>query len=809
MYNYSICCLHQPSKKFVFSSGKTRESENLTHSLIAEGLVEVRRQGSRPTPTFLAISALEDAAKAAGKGKWSDDAYKKVRDVKWSVEPLRQFVEPRKGKKFNAIVENVRDGCTLRLLLLPDYYYITLSITGIKTPGFQYDAISGTQNPEPLAEEAKLYVEKRLLHREVQVVIEGTSSNLVMGSVFHPIKGNIAPYMLEDGIARIVDWSLQSITSPKSVYESAENKARSQMKCIWKDTNPAFPIARSQSREFTATVVEINSADTLTILQGDKEQKIKLSSLRGPRLEDNKERTKNFRPLYQIPCMYEAREFLRSKLIGEKVNVAVDYVQAANEQFPEATCCTVTINGVNISEELVMKGFATVVKHRKEDEQRSRAYADLLNAENEAMKERVGIHNPNKPILRVSDICGEIKLARNFYTGLTKGLSSAVVEHVAAAGRFRLYVKSATCVLSLILASVDSPKPERMINSQVLPAEPLGDEARKFARLMVLQRDVSIKVEAMDRVGNFIGWLFTKDNVNLNVKLVKEGLATVSGNISERHECYNDLVKAEAEAKAAGKNLWSLPGFQKATQQVVEEVEVLDMDVGSERRINFINAVVTEVGDNLKFYVQHTSDGPKVELLMSSLQENISKMIPASLATVKPGEIVACKFSLDQQWYRAKVEKKSAPNQYSVFYLDYGNRENVPVSDICQLPSEFSLSSFPPNCHEYILAFVKAPPRDDLKQDAKEYFAEEILNKTFNLNFEYKIGPLSAVSLYTTDEIDVGLTLVRNGKLLSAPRREPKFKPVVEKYQAAELQAKTARMNIWCYGDITEDPSGM
>lgn len=39
--------------------------------------------------------------------------------------------------------------------------------------------------------------------------------------------------------------------------------------------------------------------------------------------------------------MYEAREFLRKKLIGKKVNVTVDYIQPAKENFPEKTCCTV------------------------------------------------------------------------------------------------------------------------------------------------------------------------------------------------------------------------------------------------------------------------------------------------------------------------------------------------------------------------------------------------------------------------------------------------------------------------------------
>jgi staphylococcal nuclease domain-containing protein 1 len=46
--------------------------------------------------------------------------------------------------------------------------------------------------------------------------------------------------------------------------------------------------------------------------------------------------------------MYEAREFLRKKLIGKKVNVVVDYKQPARDNFPEKTCCTVTIAGVYV-----------------------------------------------------------------------------------------------------------------------------------------------------------------------------------------------------------------------------------------------------------------------------------------------------------------------------------------------------------------------------------------------------------------------------------------------------------------------------
>jgi staphylococcal nuclease domain-containing protein 1 len=44
--------------------------------------------------------------------------------------------------------------------------------------------------------------------------------------------------------------------------------------------------------------------------------------------------------------LFEAREFLRKKLVGKKVNVVVDYIQPARDSYPEKICCTVTISSV-------------------------------------------------------------------------------------------------------------------------------------------------------------------------------------------------------------------------------------------------------------------------------------------------------------------------------------------------------------------------------------------------------------------------------------------------------------------------------
>lgn len=55
-----------------------------------------------------------------------------MRDMKWSVENMRGFLEKHGKKKIPAIIEHVRDGSTVKALLLPDFYTITLMLTGIR-----------------------------------------------------------------------------------------------------------------------------------------------------------------------------------------------------------------------------------------------------------------------------------------------------------------------------------------------------------------------------------------------------------------------------------------------------------------------------------------------------------------------------------------------------------------------------------------------------------------------------------------------------------------------------------------------------
>ena len=53
-------------------------------------------------------------------------------------------------------------------------------------------------------------------------------------------------------------------------------------------------------------------------------------------------------------------------------------------------------------------------------------------------------------------------------------------------------------------------------------------------------------------------------------------------------------------------------------------------------------------------------------------------------------EMVACQYRKDGNFYRAVIfgESRTTPNEYSAFFVDFGNTESVPLSDMKALPHD-------------------------------------------------------------------------------------------------------------------------
>ncbi|CAF5132009.1 unnamed protein product, partial [Rotaria magnacalcarata] len=119
--------------------GKDKETgENIIESLLSEGLVDLRQQtGQRAAdPKYQRLVIIDEQAKANKRGRYSDhvaDAH--VRNIKWTLDNPKQFVDELKSQPpMDAIVEFVRDGNTVRCLLMPSYHLVTVQLTGIKCP---------------------------------------------------------------------------------------------------------------------------------------------------------------------------------------------------------------------------------------------------------------------------------------------------------------------------------------------------------------------------------------------------------------------------------------------------------------------------------------------------------------------------------------------------------------------------------------------------------------------------------------------------------------------------------------------------
>ncbi|CAH0547008.1 unnamed protein product [Brassicogethes aeneus] len=793
----------------VFLGKDLNTAENITEALVSEGLVSVRREGLRQTPEVARLCELEDAAKSAGKGKWSTSPPSEhVRDIKWSIDNMRAFLDKQDYKPIKAVIEHVRDGSTVRAFLLPDFHHITLMISGIRCPGFKLD---DNGKPDPNAEvefaaEAKYFVEIRLLQRDVEIILESVNNNNFVGTILHP-KGNIAEALLKEGFARCVDWSIAFMRSGADKLRASERQAKEAKRRQWKNWQSNAPQITGKEKEFTATVVEVNNGDALILkLQNGQQKKVFLSSIRPPKEanrsadEEGKpvQRPKGFRPLYDIPWMFEAREYLRKKLIGKRVNVVVDYIQEARDSYPEKTCATVSINGKNVGEALVSKGLAYVVKYRQDDDQRSSRYDDLLTAENKALKSQLGVHSKKEVAAqRVTEI-DSARAKMELSTFQRAQRIDAIVEFVASGSRLRLYIPKSNSLCTFLLGGISCPRASRQASgtAPASPAEPYGDEALYFTKERCMQREVSIQVDSHDKAGNFIGWLWV-DNNNMSVLLVKEGLASVHFT-GEKSQFASPLKAAEDSAKQQKLRIW-----KDYVEEKVEAKKEEDSKVPAERKVNLEDVVVTEITAEGTFFVQRVADGPKAESLLAKMRQEFEASPPLPGAyTPKRGEVCAAKFSVDDEWYRAKVEKVQGSNA-TVHYIDYGNRETIPVTRLAKLPAAYvSDKAF---ATEFALPYCSLPKDDEYADTAIKYLKQDVLVPKLQLNVEYRNqGTLPAASLHS-DKGDLFKSLIEEGLLLVDNIKSRRQNKLLDSYRAAQDVAKKEHSNIWEYGDITED----
>lgn len=97
------------------------------------------------------------------------------------------------------------------------------------------------------------------------------------------------------------------------------------------------------------------------------------------------------------------------------------------------------------------------------------------------------------------------------------------------------------------LAAVDAPE---------LNQAPYGDSARIFAKVLLTGSPVLIDSQSVDRYGRTLARVKVADTLDLSLALVKAGLAWWYVKYAPAD---SEIARAEREAKAARRGLWSTP----------------------------------------------------------------------------------------------------------------------------------------------------------------------------------------------------------------------------------------------------------
>ncbi|XP_048117883.1 serine/threonine-protein kinase 31-like [Alosa alosa] len=96
---------------------------------------------------------------------------------------------------------------------------------------------------------------------------------------------------------------------------------------------------------------------------------------------------------------------------------------------------------------------------------------------------------------------------------------------------------------------------------------------------------------------------------------------------------------------------------------------------------------VTHVGDAITFWGQNVDDENAVDAIVRALCGKCDSA-PKVQGPTSTQKIYAARYSEDQFWYRCRVQQQQTEDKFQVFYVDYGNSEEVERSVLVELPDE-------------------------------------------------------------------------------------------------------------------------
>ena len=471
---------------------------------------------------------------------------------------------------------------------------------------------------------------------------------------------------------------------------------------------------------------------------------------------------------------------------------------------------------------LVENGYASVIRHRMDDTDRSPIYDELLAAEETAQKEGKGMWNP-KPPKKVDyvDYSASLDQAKRQMTLFARQKRvPAIVDFVKSGSRFTVLVPRENAKLTFVLSGITAPKSAR---GPTDTGEPFGQEAHDFANRRCMQRDVEIDVENVDKVGGFIGAMYVNRDSFAKL-LVEEGLASVHAYSAEKAGSANELFAAETKAKEARRGMWHDWSPEQEAQANGDDHGTNgvngDSATAERRRKDYRDVYVTHVDretGRLKLQQIGTGTAALSDLMTSFRSFHISSSANQPLpGPPKAGDYVSAKFTEDDDWYRARVRRNDRDNKTSeVVYVDYGNSESISWSRLRSLDqSKFGVQKLRPQAADAVLSFLQLPAATEYLKDAVYGIEDMTANRQLVANVDFvdsKDGTLYVTifdpKVSSSPEQSINADVLAEGLAMVPKKLRPweRSATVLTALKKREEQAKTDRRGMWEYGDLTED----
>jgi staphylococcal nuclease domain-containing protein 1 len=746
-----------PSTKRQYGVINLADGRKFPEEAVKDGWIKLREDAGRKEDTeesqrqLNELRLLEAQARIDDKGVWATSGGRI--DTQHELSDPDSFLEQYKGKTLDALVERVLSGdrMIVRLVISPkEHVQVITLVAGIRAPATErlVGANKEAQPAEEYGNAAKQFVEDRLLQRNVKVDIFGLSpSKQLIAAVRHP-RGSIAKFLLEEGLARCTDNHSTMLGADMAPLRAAEASAKAAKKNLFK---AHVAKASASGSNLEVTVTKVFSADVIYVRnKAGVEKRINISSIRGPRQNESTE----------APFRDDAKEYLRKKIIGKHVRVSIDGSRPAvsnadGQSYDAKDVATVLFNDKNIGLLLVQDGWASVIRHKRDDPDRAPNYDELLAAGEKAKEEKKGMWSGKPRSAKVYVDASETvqKAKMNLGTLQRQKKIPAIVDFVKGGSRFTILIPREGIKINFVLGGIRCPKSAR---SATDTSEPFGQEAHELANRRCSQRDVEIDVHNIDKVGGFIGELYINRESFAKI-LVDEGLATVHQYSAEQSGNATELIGAQDRAKAARKNLWA--EWDPSQDAVEEDTAGLagndaNGDAPVDRKPDYRDVVVTNITEEGKLLIQVVGSGTSaLETMMSAFKK--FHMTPANNVGLpgppKTGDLVAAKFSEDGQWYRARVRSNDRANKKAeVLYIDYGNSEKQDWSKLRALSqAEFSTTKLKAQAQNAVLSLLQLPTNKQYLDDAVDCMTQLTAGKNLvaNVDFTDRDGTLY-VTLY-------------------------------------------------------------